>query len=72
MYTNPDPGERVGLLVDIGAHDNLMCDGLVKRMGARALRVGKPVHIDKQHGIGSVCGVGGATSSITHEATAPI
>eukprot|EP00975_Prorocentrum_lima_P003722 812263-Prorocentrum_lima.AAC.1 len=61
-------GEREGLLVDIGAYENLMGDGWVRRVSKQALRAGQKVSIDEQQGLGGVCEVGG-TNVINHKAT---
>eukprot|EP00975_Prorocentrum_lima_P053483 11220084-Prorocentrum_lima.AAC.1 len=53
------PGDREGLLIDIGAFDKLM----------GATEAGKTTIIEEQPGLNSVCGVGGSTNAVKKRAT---
>eukprot|EP00975_Prorocentrum_lima_P067327 12914168-Prorocentrum_lima.AAC.1 len=50
------PGACEGLLIDIGAFDNLMGDQWLKRVTKYATDAGKTTFVEDQPGRNSVCG----------------
>eukprot|EP00975_Prorocentrum_lima_P043468 9126222-Prorocentrum_lima.AAC.1 len=66
------PGYREGLLIDIGAFDNLMGDHWLKSVTKYATNAGHKTFVEDQPGLNSVSGVGGSSNAVRTKATLPI